>query len=156
MFKTPFQQHYVICSMCSQSLQSCLTLCDPLDYKPPCFSVHDILQAGILEWVAMPSSRACSRLWDRAQISCFSVTASRFFTTWPPGKLFSKRNNLENLIKSGLLSVERPERTVSKFLSELVWTHTTLTINCVQPFIGHMWFCGLETSSVIWYLVVVV
>ena len=33
------------------------TLCDPLDYSPPGFSVHGILQARILEWVAMPSSR---------------------------------------------------------------------------------------------------
>ena len=34
-------------------LQSCLTLCDPVDYSPPDSSVHGILQARILEWVAM-------------------------------------------------------------------------------------------------------
>jgi len=34
-----------------------LTLCDPLDYRPPGSSVHGILQARILEWVASPSSR---------------------------------------------------------------------------------------------------
>ena len=33
---------------------SCLTLCDPMDYSPPDSSVHGILQARILEWVAMP------------------------------------------------------------------------------------------------------
>ena len=33
--------------------QSCLTLCDPMDYSPPGSSVHGILQARILEWVAM-------------------------------------------------------------------------------------------------------
>ena len=38
------------------SLQSCLSLCDPLDSSLPGFSVHGILQAKILEWVAMPSS----------------------------------------------------------------------------------------------------
>ena len=37
--------------------QSCLTLCDPVDCSPPGFSVHAILQARMLEWVAMPSSR---------------------------------------------------------------------------------------------------
>ena len=37
--------------------QSCLTLCDPMDYSPPGFSVHGILQARILEWVAIPFSR---------------------------------------------------------------------------------------------------
>ena len=38
-------------------LQSCLTLCDPMDCRPPGSSVHGILQARIMEWVAMPSSR---------------------------------------------------------------------------------------------------
>ena len=39
---------------CVKSLQSCLTLCDPMDCSPPGSSVHGILQARILEWVAMP------------------------------------------------------------------------------------------------------
>ena len=43
--------------MPAQSLQSCLTLCNPMDYSPPGSSVHGILQARILEWVAVPSSR---------------------------------------------------------------------------------------------------
>ena len=34
-------------------LQSCPTLCDPMDSSPPGFSVHRILQARILEWVAI-------------------------------------------------------------------------------------------------------
>ena len=38
--------------------QSCLTLCDPMDYSPPGSSVHEISQARILEWVAISSSRA--------------------------------------------------------------------------------------------------
>ena len=37
--------------------QSCLTLCDPMDCSPPGSSVHEILQARVVEWVAMPSSR---------------------------------------------------------------------------------------------------
>ena len=40
--------------------QSCLSLCDPTDCSPPGSSVHGILQARILEWVAMPSSRGSS------------------------------------------------------------------------------------------------
>ena len=48
-----------------KSLQSCLTLCDPLDCSPPGSSVHGILQARILEWVAMPSSRGSS--WPKNQ-----------------------------------------------------------------------------------------
>ena len=37
--------------------QLCPTLCNPMDYSPPGFSVHGVLQARILEWVAMPFSR---------------------------------------------------------------------------------------------------
>ena len=42
--------------MQAKSFQSCLTLCDPKDCSPPGFSVHGILQARILEWVAISSS----------------------------------------------------------------------------------------------------
>ena len=40
----------------AKSLQSCPTLCDPMDCSPSGSLVHGILQARILEWVAMPSS----------------------------------------------------------------------------------------------------
>ena len=43
--------------MCAKALQLCLTLCDPMDCSPPGFSVLGILQARILGWVVMPSSR---------------------------------------------------------------------------------------------------
>ena len=42
---------------CAKSLQSCLTLCDSMDCSPPGSSLHGILQARILEWIAMASSR---------------------------------------------------------------------------------------------------
>ena len=41
--------------------QSCLTLCDPIDSSPPGSSVHGILQAKTLEWIAMPFSRGSSQ-----------------------------------------------------------------------------------------------
>ena len=40
-------------------LQSCLTLCDPIDGSPPGSSVHGILQARILEWVRSPENTKC-------------------------------------------------------------------------------------------------
>ena len=46
--------------MCAQSLQSCPTLCNPMDCRPPGSSVHEVLQARILEWVGMFSSRVSS------------------------------------------------------------------------------------------------
>ena len=46
--------------MLAQSLQSCPTLCDPMNCSPPGSSVHGILQASILEWVAISFSRGSS------------------------------------------------------------------------------------------------
>ena len=54
--------------------QLCPTLCDPMDY-----TVHGILQARILEWVAFLFSRASSQPRDWTQVSCI---AGRFFTNW--------------------------------------------------------------------------
>ena len=46
--------------VCAQLLQSCLILCSPMNYSPPGSYVQGILQARILEWAAMPSSRGSS------------------------------------------------------------------------------------------------
>ena len=71
-----------------------MTLCNPMDRSLPGFSVHGILQAGILEWVAMPSSRGSSRPRDQTCIFCSSCNAGGFFTTEPPGKPFSNLTRL--------------------------------------------------------------
>ena len=51
--------------------QSCPTLCDPMDHSPPGSPVHGILQARILEWVAISFSRGSSGSRDRTCISGF-------------------------------------------------------------------------------------
>ena len=58
--------------------QLCLTLCDPMDYSPPSSTILGILQAGILEWVAMPSSRGSSQPRDGTQVSCVSCIGRWF------------------------------------------------------------------------------
>ena len=50
--------------------QSCPTLWDPMDCSPPGSSVHGILQARILEWVAIPSSKGSSQPREQTQVSC--------------------------------------------------------------------------------------
>ena len=50
-------------------LQSCLTLCNPTDRSPPGSSVHGVLQARILEWVATLCSRGSSQPRDQTQVS---------------------------------------------------------------------------------------
>ena len=69
-------QHLRACVIVTQS---CLTLCNLMDYSPPGSSAHGILQEGILDWVAIPFSRGSSLLRDQTQVSCI---AGRFFTTW--------------------------------------------------------------------------
>ena len=54
-----------------------LTLCDPMDYSPPGSSVHGIVQARIVEWVAISYSRGPSWPRDQTQVSCI---AGRFLT----------------------------------------------------------------------------
>ena len=63
-------------------------LCDPMGCGPQGSSVHRIVQARILEWVAISSPRGSSRFRDLTHISCGSCTADRFFTTEPPRKPF--------------------------------------------------------------------
>ena len=63
----------------SEVAQSCPTLCDPVDHSPPGSSVHGILQARILEWVAISFSRGSSWPRDQTQVSCI---AGRHFNLW--------------------------------------------------------------------------
>ena len=56
----------------AKSLQSCPIMCDPMDCSPPGSSVHGILQARILAWVTVPSSRGFS--WPRNQ-TCISYNS---------------------------------------------------------------------------------
>ena len=80
--------------------QSCLTLCDPMDY-----AVYGILQARILEWVAFPFSRGSSQPRDWTQVSWI---AGGFFTSWAQGK---------------------PKNTRVGSLSPLQWTFQTQDLN---------------------------
>ena len=66
-------------SLWSEVAQSCPTLCNPVDGSQPGSSVHGILQARILEWVAISFSKGSSRPRDRTQVSCI---AGRCFNLW--------------------------------------------------------------------------
>ena len=78
MFRLP--QGSPICVLLRNSevkvAQSCPTLCGPMDYSLPGSSVHRILQARILEWVAVLFSRGSFQPRDETQ---FSRTAGGFF-----------------------------------------------------------------------------
>ena len=62
--------------------QSCPTLCDPMDYSLPGSSVHGIIQARILEWVAISFSRRSSRPRDQTCISCIGSWILNHWAIW--------------------------------------------------------------------------
>ena len=83
---------YILCNMhnihmCTHAcvlaklLQSCPTLCDPMDCSLPDSSIHEILQMRILEWIAMPSSRDLPDPSIEPTSFTFPVLAGGFFTT---------------------------------------------------------------------------
>ena len=116
-------------------LQSCLTLCDPMDCSLPGSSVHGILQARILEWVAMPSSRGPSRPRNQTPISCSSYSAGRFFTAEPPGKPFK-------LYTSGLNTTIRPERIKSGLWQ--YWAYLVAQLVKNMPAMSETWVQSLS------------
>ena len=71
----------------SEAAQSCLTLCDPMDYSLPGSSVRGILQARILEWVAISFSRGSSQPRDRTRVSC--IVGRRFYHLSHQGSHYS-------------------------------------------------------------------
>ena len=78
------QQLCVCLHLCAKSIQLCPTLCDPVDHSPPGSSVHGILQARILEWVAMPSSVESSQ--PRGQMSMSPDWQATSLPLVPPEK----------------------------------------------------------------------
>ena len=78
------QRRWPFCVPRAQPLSHVTPLCDPENSSPPGSSVHGILQARILKWIAMPSPRGSSQPRDRTYVSRI---AGGFFTAEPPGPL---------------------------------------------------------------------
>ena len=68
--------------MCVSATQSCPILCDPVNGSWPGSSVRGILQARILEWIAISSSRGTSQPRDQTLVSCISCTGERSLYHW--------------------------------------------------------------------------
>ena len=120
-------------SLCvrAKSLQSCLTLCNPMDCSPPGSSVHGILQARILEWVAISFSKGSS--WPRNQtyVSYSFLIAYGFFTTEPPRKPNVWFYNLGN---AGLVEWLRKCSPCFLFLEDTVVNHYHFFLKSVEEF----------------------
>ena len=74
----------------SEVAQSCLTLCDPMDYSLPGFSVHGIFQARVLEWGAIDFSKKVNEESEKVglklNIQKTKIMASSPITSWEIGK----------------------------------------------------------------------
>ena len=97
----------------------CLTLCNPMGCSLPGSSVHRILQARILEWVAIPFSRGSSQPKDQ---TCISYIAGRFFTTEQPGIFY---HNFKKYCNSWLLLALMTEA----FVDWHRWSHLALKLS---------------------------
>ena len=80
---------------CLLAVQLYPTLCDPVDCSPSGSSVHGIVQARILEWIAIPFSRASSHRRDQTWVSCI---AGRFFTIWATMETLTKPSTAQKYI----------------------------------------------------------
>ena len=107
--------------VCAKSLQSCLTLCDPMDCSPPGSSAHGILQARILEWVVTTFSRGSSWPRDLTGISYISCMGR-----W----VLYHYHHLES---------PHPCMTVGKNISLTIWTFVgkvmSLLLNMLSRFV---------------------
>ena len=138
--------------MCAKLLQSCPTLCDPMDCSPQGFSRNPgILLSRILEWVARPSSRGSSQARDRTHISYVSFIGRQVLLPLaPPGKpcishrgsqyqyLFNHLVVSDSLWPHGLQHSRPPcpspsPRACSNSCSLSQWCHPAI-LNSVMPF----------------------
>ena len=92
------------------------TLCDAMDCSPPGSSVHGLLQARILEWVAVPSPRGSSQLRDWIQVSHI---AGRFFTVWATRGALKQIHVYKNHFKISMKQIIYEENSLSKLFLEI-------------------------------------
>ena len=128
--------------------QSCPTLCDPMDCSPPGSSVHGILQARILEWVACPFSKGSSQPRDR---TCISRIAGRFFTIWATreapdkGKSWETESQPDCHRHEGSTGVkkERQGQSVLRFQALLLLNLLILKM-CWGSLVNYIWLYKLS------------
>ena len=112
---------------CILVAQLCPTLCDAMDCNPPCSSVHGILHARTLKWVAIPFSRISSWPRDWTQISC---TADRFFILWATRETNSYRYGYR--WRYWIKQSQSPPQplTLSQFKNTSISLEVTWTASC--------------------------
>ena len=107
---------------------SCPTLCNSMDCSPPGSSVHGILQARELEWVAIPFSTRSSQPRDHTWVSCIT---GRFFTIWARLEI-PILYALWLIVKlTKVLQAQSPQQWLSFLLKGCASAYLCLTNSCV-------------------------
>ena len=122
---TIFLAGVCVCVCVCSVTQSFPALCDPLNYSPPGFSVHGILQAKVLEWVDISYSRGSSQLRDQTQI-CW--VGRQILYHCVPGKPSRRCEPLSVNVLSCRGSLEAPERA-EHFLFNTLWFFSLLVLS---------------------------
>ena len=118
--------------VCAKSLQSCPTLCDPMDHSPPVSSVHGILQARIQKWVVISSSRGSSWPGDWTCISYISCIGAHGETQC------SRQAGAPPCLSQGFLSgpqvpnIELAKKFIQVFHKMLWKTQTDFLVNPIE------------------------
>ena len=142
----------------AKSLQSCLTLCDPIDGSPPCSTVPGILQARTLEWVAISFSNAWKWKVKVKSLSRVWLLATPWTVAYqaPPPMGFSKHLPLHNcfisIFRCSILSVFMQKYLgyilLSYSTSHPLWNYITSIIR-TNPKYNHFYFHHYHFCQVI-------
>ena len=129
----------------SEVSQSCLTLCDHMNFSLPGSSIHGIFQARILEWIVISFSRGSSQPRDRTWVSCI---ADRRFTIWATreakqeGKMFSMTNSWTNSLTLQFCNISHRSKSqnTSGHFKKLIWACQQLDKEMNMPANQIFWF----------------
>ena len=130
-----------------QLLQSCPTLCDSMDCSSPRSFAHGILQARILDWFAVPSSRVSPWPGDQTYISCVSCIADGFFILSHVGSLYCYYTKIQlifyiNLAPATLLnSFTSSKRFFFFFLNRFLGIFSVDHLQIGTVFISYFLIC---------------
>ena len=137
--------------MNAELLQLCPTLCNSMDCSLPGSSVHGILQARTLEWVAISFSRGHSLPRNRIQISCI---VGRFFTVWVTRSrkilIYTLEMAALSFIFNGLSKQEMAIHA-SILAWRIPWTEEPGSLQSMElQRVGHEWATNTLTSKPVW------
>ena len=141
---------YVLKIFCVLVAQSCLTLCNTMDCSPPGSSVHGILQARILEWVAISFSKKSSRFTKIESCLGYLIPPSR---KWSPLTFFniSQYQILCLTFNDGENNFRIIKNETKFFIYNSVWLtdhcHKERVVNCQQAPLARRW-CNTPKTSV--------